>query len=106
MNVVQTLNNRNNIPNTKLYTPHVTCVLYLQKDNVRMTYHISVFVQLLLQWKSTNITHSECVSVALVIQHAKPMHHIIFSSVASPPLVYHIFFHIAPYTAQYLKKCY
>jgi hypothetical protein len=31
--------------------------------------------------KAANITYSECVSVALLIQHAKRMRHIILSSV-------------------------
>jgi hypothetical protein len=33
--------------------------------------------------KAVTVTYSECVTVALVIQHAKRMHHVIFSSVAS-----------------------
>ena len=32
--------------------------------------------------KAINITYSECLSVALVIQHVKHVHHIVFSSVA------------------------
>ena len=39
-------------------------------------------MQPLLQWKSNNVTYSECVSVALGIQHAKRMRLIILSSVA------------------------
>ena len=38
--------------------------------------------------EATNITYSECVSVALVIQHAKRMLLCILSSVASPALPY------------------
>ena len=75
MNVVQTLNNRNNTANTKLYTPYVTCVSHLWQDNVRKMCHRSAFAQTLLQCKSRSITYSECVSVAFVIQHTKPMHH-------------------------------
>jgi hypothetical protein len=37
---------------------------------------------------SISITHSECVSVALGIQHAKRMRRIIFSSVAGPAVQY------------------
>jgi hypothetical protein len=38
--------------------------------------------------KITSITYSECVPAALVTQHAKCMHHIILSSVASLALPY------------------
>jgi hypothetical protein len=38
--------------------------------------------------KAISITYSECVSVALVIQHAKRMRHIILSSVACLALPY------------------
>jgi hypothetical protein len=38
--------------------------------------------------KAISITSSECVSVALVIQHAKRMHHVILSSVACWALPY------------------
>jgi len=38
--------------------------------------------------KAINITYSERVSVALVIQHAKHMRNILLSSVASPSLQY------------------
>jgi hypothetical protein len=38
--------------------------------------------------KATSITYSECVSVALVIQHAKRMRRIIFSSVACLAVLY------------------
>jgi hypothetical protein len=36
--------------------------------------------------KAINITYSEFVSVALVIQHSMPMRHILLSSVACPAL--------------------
>jgi hypothetical protein len=36
--------------------------------------------------KAVSITYSKCVSVALVIHHAKCMHHIISSSMACPDL--------------------
>jgi hypothetical protein len=35
-----------------------------------------------------SVTHSECVFVALVIQHAISMHHIILSSVVCPAVPY------------------
>jgi hypothetical protein len=38
--------------------------------------------------KAISITYSECVSVALVIQHAKRMRRIILSSVVCPALPY------------------
>ena len=47
------------------------------------------------RWKAVSITYSECVSVALVIQHATRMRCIIVSSVACP--FYTIFAH-------YLKR--
>jgi hypothetical protein len=40
------------------------------------------------QGKATSITYSECVSVALVTQHAKRMRRIILSSVDCPALPY------------------
>jgi hypothetical protein len=43
--------------------------------------------------KETSITYSECVFVALVIQHAKLMRRIILSPAACPALQY-FFFHI------------
>jgi hypothetical protein len=38
--------------------------------------------------KQVSITYSECVSVALVIQHAKRMRRVILSSVACPAVPY------------------
>jgi len=40
-------------------------------------------------WKPTIITYSECMLVALVIEHAKRMRRIILSSVACPALPYY-----------------
>jgi hypothetical protein len=45
-------------------------------------------VQSLLQWKAISITYSECVFVALGIQHAMRMCRIILSSVVCPALQY------------------
>jgi len=79
MNVVQTLNNKNNIPHTKLYVPYVACASHLWQDNVRMTYHRSVFVQPLLQWKSESITYSECVCSLGYPAHKAHAPHYIFT---------------------------
>ena len=49
--------------------------------------------------KATSITYSECVFVALVIQHEKCMHCIILSSVACTALP--CFFHIISYAARF-----
>ena len=38
--------------------------------------------------KAVSITYSECVSVALVIQHVKHVHHIVLSSVACHAVPY------------------
>ena len=54
--------------------------------DVRITYHWGPLVQPLLLWKTINITCSECVSVALGIQHAKRSRHVILPSVESPVL--------------------
>ena len=45
-------------------------------------------MQPLMPWKSRSITHSECVFVALFIQHAKSLHSIILSSVSCLALPY------------------
>jgi len=44
------------------------------------------------RWKTIIITYSECIPLALVIQHAMRTHHIILSSVACLALPY--FLHI------------
>jgi hypothetical protein len=43
--------------------------------------------------KAISITYSECLSVALVIWHAKHMHHIILSPVVCPTLPYFLTSH-------------
>jgi len=48
-----------------------------QTGNVRMNVTLRRVVQPLLQWKAIGITYSECVLVALVIQHATRMCHIV-----------------------------
>jgi hypothetical protein len=45
--------------------------------NVRITQQQGAFVQPLLQWESSKYYISECVLLALVIQHAKRMLHIV-----------------------------
>jgi len=46
----------------------------------------------LLQWKSNNtsITHYECVFVALLIQHAKRLRHIVICGLSGSTVFYHI----------------
>jgi len=51
-------------------------------------------VQPLLQWKTISITYAECVSVAMSVQHAMQMHHIVPSDMSGST----IFFHIISYT--------
>ena len=43
-------------------------------------------MQRLLHWKAISSIFSECVFVALVIQHANPMCRVIFTSVTCPAL--------------------
>jgi hypothetical protein len=54
--------------------------------------------------KAIRITYSECVSVALVIQHAKRMHHVIFVICSLSDST--VFFHIISQTAQPSDKSY
>ena len=58
--------------------------------NARITQHRGAFVQQLLQWKAISITYSECVFVALGIQHAKCMRHIVICGLSG----FTVFFHI------------
>jgi len=43
----------------------------------------------LLQWESNSITHSECVSVALGIQHALHVHHTVIYGLAVTTMFTH-----------------
>jgi len=52
-------------------------------------YHWGVFVQPFLQWKTISITHCECVSVDLVIQHAMRMHHIVICGLIGSTIFFH-----------------
>jgi len=63
--------------------------------SVRLVYYWGAFVQPLLQWESINIIHSECVSVALGIQHAYGHFNL------SGPT---IFFHVFSQTERFTKK--
>jgi hypothetical protein len=61
----------------------------MPKDRQCMYKHkIEVCLQKNCHWKAISITYSECVSVALVIQQATHMRHIILTSVACPVLPY------------------
>ena len=50
--------------------------------------------------KAMSITYSECVCVALVIQHTMHMHYIVICSVFDST----IFFYVISWTTQFLKK--
>jgi hypothetical protein len=54
--------------------------------------------------KAVCIKYSECVFVALVIQHAKHMHFVILSTVASPALLH--FFTLSHKWHSFKKNCY
>jgi hypothetical protein len=54
---------------------------YKRNNEVRSSNHFC-------RGKAISITYCECVSVALVIQHAKRMSHIILSSEACPAVQY------------------
>jgi hypothetical protein len=47
-------------------------------------------MQPVLQWKSNSITFSECVSLALVIQRAKHMHHVATCGLSGCTIFFHL----------------
>ena len=65
------------------WTTAVKKALYIYNIALRRVRAITVAVE-----KKIILTYSECVSVTLVIQHAKRMRHIILSSVACTSLPY------------------
>ena len=48
------------------------------------------FLQTLLQWKSNNITHCECVFLVLGIRHALRMRHFVICGLPRSALFFHI----------------
>jgi len=57
-------------------------------------------VQPLFQWKSKNITYSACVFVALGVQHAMRLRHIVICGLSGCA----VFFNIISQTARYSKE--
>jgi hypothetical protein len=53
--------------------------------NARIAFYWGVFVRPLFEWKSENYCMFDCVSVTLVIQHAKRMRRVILASVGICP---------------------
>jgi len=72
-----------------------------QSDIVRTMKCWGAFIWPLLPWNSNNITYSECVSPASVIQNAKRTHHIALSSVSFSVLPY---FSTLPYKRNNFRK--
>jgi hypothetical protein len=83
-------------PTLDMISPRISKILtwVLNKTSTVCRMQHGTFVQPLLPWKSS-IIYSECAFVALVIQHAKYMLHIILSPVACPavPFFFFFFFH-------------
>jgi hypothetical protein len=68
---------------------YVHCYLYSKQDR-QSAYNVTlrrVRVTIVAVEKQY-VTHSECVSVALAIQHVKRMHHVTLSSAASLAVLY------------------
>ena len=66
---------------------HYTCIFKQERKCTYKRNTEAYFRNLCCRGKAISITHSECVSVALVIQHAKSMRRIILSYVARPSLL-------------------
>ena len=70
---------------------HDFCMPNMNLQDRQCTYDITlrgVFVTIFCHGRAISMTYSECVSVALVMQHAKCMCHVILSSVVSLALLY------------------
>jgi hypothetical protein len=67
--------------------PHIVLMLTTQAVCVKYTIEARSRNHFCRE-KSINITHPECVSAVLIIQHAKRMRRIILSSVACPAVPY------------------
>ena len=72
-----------------IYISDVMAILN-NTDNVRVMQQWGAFVQPFLQWKTISITYSECVSVALGIQHEMRMRHFVFCALPCSTIFLHI----------------
>ena len=76
----------NDYANAPLY--YVVRILHMLFSMYVSRFLWGAFAWPLLPWKAISVTYYECVSVALVIQHAKRMRRILLSSVACLALPY------------------
>ena len=78
--------------------------LYLQKDT-QCTYNVTfrrVPETIFLKEKTISVTYSECVSIALVIQYAKRVRHVVI--ICGFCLVPPHFFHIISWTSRFVEN--